>query len=126
MNPAWVSAAIALAVAIGGLSWWFMRVMWRVITKTEAFLEDWNGRPMSPGHPRRPGVLERLEELESSTTGMNGRFDSQDKALADIKQEVMYNSGHSLKDAVTEVKDKVRDIVVRLDKFDPPTPVGKS
>jgi hypothetical protein len=121
VNPAWVSAVVALAAALTAVLVWLARVGWKLYKKTDAFLEDWNGSVASPGHPRRPGVMERLVELESSTTGMNGRFDSQDAALADIKQEVMYNSGHSLKDTVVDVRSTIRDIIVRLDKFDPPS-----
>jgi hypothetical protein len=122
VNPAWVSAFCALAVILAGIGLWILRALWRLFQKTEAFLEDWNGSVSSPGHPRRPGVMERLVELESSTTGMNHRFDSQDAALADIKSEVMYNSGHSLKDTVTEVRVTIAEIIKRLDTFDPPKP----
>lgn len=121
MNPAWISALVALICALGALSVWLGRTGWRFYKKTESFLNDWNGSTASPGHPHRPGVLERLIDLESSTTGINDRFDSQDAALADIKAEVMYNSGHSLKDTVADVKSTIRQMVSRLDKFDPPS-----
>jgi hypothetical protein len=114
VNPAWISALVALICAVGAVTIWIVRVVWRIMQKIEAFLEDWNGSPESPGHPRRPGVMERLVELESSTTGMNSRFDSQDATLEMIKGEVTYNSGHS-------IKDTVRDILARLDRFDPPS-----
>lgn len=113
MNPAWVSAVVALIVAGGSVAYWFLRVMWKTFQKVEAFLEDWNGSPESPGHPRRSGVMERLVHLESDNTAVSIRFDAQDSALADIKAEVMYNSGHSL-------KDTVRDIKVKVDKISPP------
>lgn len=113
MNPAWVSAVVALVVAGASVTYWFLRVMWKTFQKVEAFLEDWNGSPESPGHPRRSGVMERLVHLESDNTAVGIRFDAQDSALADIKAEVMYNSGHSL-------KDTVRDIKVKVDKISPP------
>lgn len=112
MNPAWVSAVVALVVAGVSVMYWFLRVMWRTFQKVEAFLEDWNGSPETPGHPRRSGVMERLVHLESDNTSVSIRFDAQDVALADIKSEVMYNSGHSLKDAV-------RDIKVKVDRINP-------
>jgi hypothetical protein len=114
VNPAWISALVALICAVGAVTIWLARIAWRNLQRIESFLEDWNGSVESPGHPRRPGVLERLIELESSTTGMNQRFDSQDATLEMIKGEVTYNSGHS-------IKDTVRAILIRLDKFDPPT-----
>jgi archaellum component FlaC len=122
VNPAWVSAACALTLIVAGVAAWLLRALWRLFQKTESFLEDWNGRVETPGHPRQQGVMERLGVLESNTARMNSRFDSQDAALADIKSEVMYNSGHSLKDTVTEVRATIAEIVKRLDTFDPPAP----
>jgi hypothetical protein len=113
VNPAWVSAVVALVVAGVTVAYWFLRVMWKTFQKVEAFLEDWNGSPETPGHPRRWGVMERLVHLESDNTAVNVRFDTQDAALADIKAEVMYNSGHSLKDTVRAIK-------IKVDHLDPP------
>jgi hypothetical protein len=104
MNPAWVSAVVALSVAIAALLIWLTRILWRVYQKMDSFLEDWNGSPATPGHPARPGVMERLVDLETTTCSYRDRFDSQDHELAAIKSEVTYNSGHSLKDTVRAIK----------------------
>lgn len=113
MNPAWVSALVALATALATLLVLVARIGWRLYRKTDAFLEDWNGRPESPGHPRQPGVMERLIRLEMDNVAKLARLDKQDDTLEIIKSEVTYNSGHSL-------KDTVRQIITRLNKFDPP------
>lgn len=48
-------------VTIGGFAAWVNSRMKRL----NNLLDDWNGTPARPGVPRRAGVMERLEKIES-------------------------------------------------------------
>lgn len=52
-----IATLIALGVIIGGLKW-----IAPIIRGLNELLEDWRGADARPGVPRRPGVMERLEE----------------------------------------------------------------
>lgn len=54
------------------------------------FLDDWAGEPERPGVEARPGVLERLENIEDR--------------LGAVEHEVRHNSDGSLKDAVRRIE----------------------
>ena len=118
MNPAWVSAAIALVLAVGGVALWSIRVMWKTFQKTEAFLDDWNGIEGDRGHKHQPGVMERLVSLERGNADLSmqmvestRRLDEQDTVLECIKSEVTYNGGHSIKDTVRDIEQIVKSLV---------------
>ena len=115
MNPAWVAALVTLTTAVVGVVYWFVRTMWLLFQRIDEFLEDWRGRAATPGHTAYPGVMERLVTLEENTTSVNKRLDTQDGDLGTIKSEVTFNHGHS-------IKDIVRDILQKLDKLQPPAP----
>jgi hypothetical protein len=104
VNPAWVAAAAALSTLVLAIAGWFLRGAWRGFRKAEQFLEDWNGIPADPGHERRPGVMERLAQLEHGMT--------------DIRGEVHLNSGHSLRDEVQRTEAAVGELTVKLDKVE--------
>jgi hypothetical protein len=107
VNPAWVAALVALASAIITLLYWIVRRLWRMFQRTDDFLEDWNGRPATRGHPARPGVMERLVMLEENHAAISKRLDAQDQSLNVIKDEVTFNHGHSLKDTVRQILDRL-------------------
>jgi hypothetical protein len=107
MDPGWILAAIALVGLVSGIMAWFTRGTWRTFRKADQFLEDWNGRPASPGHEREPGVMERLAALEGSVADNTHRLDGQDVVLAQIKAELTYNSGHSIKDMVRNIQARL-------------------
>lgn len=46
---------------LGGFAVWLRKLMRRL----DNLLEDWNGSPARPGVPRRAGVMERLEKIET-------------------------------------------------------------
>lgn len=100
MNPAWVAAAGSFAGIVLGIVLWIARRLFRVFKKTDQFLTDWNGVAGDPGHPGRPGVMERLTRLET--------------AMADIHGQVHLNSGHSLKDVVTRTESAVGQNTAQL------------
>jgi hypothetical protein len=115
VNPAWVAALVTLTTAVAGLVYWLMRTVWHLFQRLDEFFEDWKGRPATPGHPARPGVMERLAALEGALAQFNDRLDTQDSDLNTIKSEVTFNSGHS-------IKDVVRDIQQKINRLQPPTP----
>jgi uncharacterized coiled-coil protein SlyX len=88
--------------------YWFLRTAWHLFQRIDQFLEDWNGREATPGHVKLPGVMERMADLET-------RLASQDNDLSTIKAEVTFNTGHS-------IKDTVRDILQKVNKLQPPAP----
>lgn len=46
---------------LAGFAVWLRKLMRRL----DNLLEDWNGSPARPGVPRRAGVMERLEKIET-------------------------------------------------------------
>ena len=65
------------------------------IRQQDQFLRDWNGEQQRPGHPKAPGVMERLEKIE---------------------HELKHNNGSSIKDAVKRIEQKLHTIDERLDE----------
>jgi len=64
------------------------------LRQQDEFLRDWNGETKRPGHPESPGVMERLQKIES---------------------ELKHNGGSSIKDAVKRIEKKLTEINERLD-----------
>jgi hypothetical protein len=93
VNPAWIAAIGSLAGIVLGLVVWIARSSWRLFRRTDQFLEDWNGVPADTGHEIRPGVLQRLAQLEHQMT--------------DVQGQVHLNSGHSLRDEVQRTETTV-------------------
>ena len=107
MSPEWIIAVIAIVTLTMSALAWMGRGIWRTFRRTDEFLEDWNGREPKPGHPRQPGVMERLVTLESGNTILldkaasgERRLDHQDLILETIRAEVTLDHGQSMKDAV--------------------------
>jgi DNA repair ATPase RecN len=75
-----------------------------IIKKWEDFLIDWSGEDSRPGRDRRPGVMERLNEIDG---------------------QLKNNGGKSVKDAVDrieihvgEIHDKIHEVDERLERGD--------
>lgn len=84
----YAAGAIVALGAAATVLWKLGRGVVRLLRQVRTFLEDWNGEPERPGVPARPGVLERLERLDA---------------------QVHPNSGSSLRDAVDETRQLLRD-----------------
>jgi hypothetical protein len=86
--------------------------VWRVVSRRsksfDQFFRDWNGEGERPGVPHRPGVMERLTTLEVQGA-------KQGEQLTVIHNEVNYNHGGSLKDAVESIRSDVKSIHDRMD-----------
>jgi hypothetical protein len=75
-----------------------------VMKRWEEFLVDWSGEDSRPGRDRRPGVMERLNEIDG---------------------QLKKNGGASVKDAVDrieihvgEIHDKIHQVDQRLEEGD--------
>lgn len=67
----------------------------KMMDSIENFMRDWAGEEARPGHEEVPGVMERLQKIES---------------------ELKHNGGTSIKDAVRRIENKLTKIDERLDE----------
>jgi hypothetical protein len=104
MDPAWITAALALAAAVGGLAAWGIRWTWRILSRTTTFLDDYFGEPARDGVAARPGVMSRLQAVEDS--------------LAHVVAETRPNHGNSLRDVVARTAQDVADMRGRMELFE--------
>jgi hypothetical protein len=86
MNPEWVAALTALAVAVFGAMGWLAAIAWRVLRRVVHFLDDYAGRPEIDGRPAVPGFMARLVLVEEQ--------------LTHVVAETSPNHGTSLRDLV--------------------------
>ena len=92
--PEWVGAltlaeALSPFLGLGLVIWlirWLIVTAWPWIRRVTQFLDDWQGTPELPGHPREPGVPERLLTLETR--------------LQRVEYQVQPNGGESAYDAM--------------------------
>jgi hypothetical protein len=98
VDPAWVSAAAALATALVLLTGWMVKRLWQFFTKLTHFLDDYNGEPADPaqGKDERPGVMLRLQRLEVTAK--------------ETSVQVHINSGTTLRDAVQRTEANVEKL----------------
>ena len=86
MSAAWLTAFVALVVAVCGGLTWAGRHAWAIVRRVTHFLDDYAGQPARDGLPARPGFMARLASVEDS--------------LAHVVQETRPNHGNSLRDVV--------------------------
>lgn len=96
MDPAWLTALTALAVAVAGCLLWMARHTWRVIRRVIHFLDDYSGQPARDGMPARPGLMARLTSVEES--------------VSRLAVEMQPNHGTSLRDVVHQTARDVAEI----------------
>ena len=96
MDPGWISAFTALALAVFGCLGWMTRGTWRIIRKIGHFLDAWNGEPPHDGLPAKPGFMARLASVEES--------------LEQVRAETQPNHGKSLRDVVHRTAEDVAAI----------------
>ena len=82
-----VSAAAAAATGLCTATWIVWRKAIRPVLKfVSEFRDDWRGTPARPGVRARPGVMERLENIESQVKPNGGQ--SMHDAVSRIEQQL--------------------------------------
>lgn len=93
---------VAGALVSLGIIWrYVIAPVSRAIVGLHRFLDDWTGQPPRPGYPPVPGVMEQL---------------------ATVRNEVTYNGGGSIKDAVRRIESTQKStsdlLALHLARFD--------
>lgn len=95
-------AGVATVIGAGMLIW--RTFLKRIVQEAcdffgwwRKFQRDWDGEPSSPGRDAVPGVMERLNMIDG---------------------ELSRNGGHSMKDQVLVVRDKIDAIDKRVDTIE--------
>lgn len=130
-DPGALVALLAAAVFLAGL----IRKAWPWIRKLVAVINDFAGEEARPGVERRPGLMERMATMEKAgaektraigdlTTEMS-RLRSEQVAMstdmavlssdmAEVKKELTYNGGSTVKDAVMSIRHQVNDALAQI------------
>lgn len=130
--PQWISDIISvspvlggfvLIVAVGAVAWKYLRPPTKGLNH---FLEDWNGDAERPGVPERPGVMQRLQDIDDSQARTATHQSNNDAMWAKygplidrLDHEMHPNSGSSLADAVNRTEAALK---AHIDSC-PPAPV---
>jgi hypothetical protein len=96
MSPEWLTALVALIVAVFGCLGWGIRWAWRIMRRTGHFLDDWTGQPPHDGLEATPGVMARLHSVE--------------ELVAKVLHETTPNGGGNMRDAIRLIAQDVADI----------------
>lgn len=81
----------------------------------EHFLEDWNGEPARPGVPAKLGMMQRMENIETSQANTETHqtktdlwFEKYGPIIDRLDHEMHPNSGGSLADAVNRTEANLK------------------
>lgn len=90
-----VGVVTGAGIVLGGLKWTvpYVRAWFN-------FLTDWRGEPERPGVERRPGVLERLEDLTLRLDVVGERLERVEESAAVAAFNSAPNHGSSAHDAL--------------------------
>ena len=101
----------ALAAAAGaGLVWIGRKV--NAIAKGHAAMSDQVlGKEDAKGNVLIPSMADRFDDVDK-------RFDAQDTEIADIKHEVAFNNGTSVKDCITRVETDIATLTKTVSGMD--------
>ncbi|MFC8466020.1 hypothetical protein [Streptomyces sp. NPDC057250] len=103
----WGGAATFFA-ALGGGLWRVVRGILRTIRRADQFMDDWYGEEPRGGVPGRPGVMQRVGEIEVRLDG--------------VVHELHPNGGGSLRDAVDLANQRLRSLCPGPDQPEPECP----
>lgn len=112
MMPQWISDLINVAPWLGGLAL-AVFVVWKiapVLRKFARVVDRITGVPedKKTGQPAIPGIFETLDH-------QNVVLKEQSEVLEDIRHEVQFNNGTSVKDGVTRLETDVGELKKKLD-----------
>lgn len=74
------------------------------------FTDDFLGEKERPGVPARPGLTERLHQLETCTNRIDERLNLIEYKVQSIDKELQPNSGLSLRDAVSRIEKRLERV----------------
>jgi len=103
VDPAWITAALALLAAVFTCFITLGRVIWRICKGLLQFLGDLNGTPARPGVPAVPGVMERLSSVERQLTA--------------VAVETKPNGGTSMRDIVHQTAVDVAEMKAAMHRI---------
>jgi hypothetical protein len=86
-----------------GIAGWLLRLLWKMAARTSRFMDDYFGEASAPGRPGHPGVMTRLENLDS--------------LIAGVSSQVHLNTGHSMRDVVQQTQSDVSDLKQSVDEL---------
>jgi tetrahydromethanopterin S-methyltransferase subunit G len=104
-------AAIVTAITI--LTVGIIKVT-KFFKKTVHFFDDFLGEEERPGVPTRPGMSERISNMESCIKKVDSRLEDIEGKVVKINYELQPNSGMSIKDAINRIEKRVNEIEVRV------------
>lgn len=94
-----LTALGALLTALSGLAY----KVWPVARKLNHFVDDVAGEKARPGVPARPGLMERMCNLE-------GRMGNLEEDVSVVRAEVKNSHHTNLREDLDKVDDKVTDL----------------
>ncbi len=123
----WLEAQSALAVllwmiALSSVAFGVVGFVMKVVPffqRVSHFFDDWFGEDARDGKPASPGVMLRLQAIETTQTAQTTKLDA-------VHHEVFPNSGKSLRDRTDQTSHVVRAMARELgmdpDDLEDPTP----
>lgn len=101
-----LGALATAAVALGKAG----RRVLRIARTFDLFFREWFGEAPDEqrGKPRRPGIPERLGNVEKHMGRMCERLSEVDDRVQRVEHEMHPNSGSSLRDAVDDIRAQTR------------------
>jgi hypothetical protein len=103
MTAGWFALMAAGGAALLGILTWAAKTARGMHRRVTDFLDDWAGQPARKGVDGRPGVMERLQDVE--------------KIVTEVRAETQPNGGHSLRDVVHRTAADVLDVKTDVAKL---------
>ncbi|MBS0231736.1 MAG: hypothetical protein JSS52_11345 [Proteobacteria bacterium] len=81
--------------------------LWRPLSAFKDFMDDVKGEAARPGVPERPGLMVRISRMEERAEQTGAKVDTMSTSLAEVRHEVMPNTGASMNDTITRTENAV-------------------
>lgn len=95
----WIAALVAFVLLVVKI--------WPLLASFKDFMDDVKGEAARPGVPARPGLMERISRMEDRSETTGSKVDAMSISLAQVRHEVLPNTGTSLRDAADRTERKV-------------------